>query len=111
MNPAAIATFERLLAGGRDDALLRFSLGSEYLKVDTPSVAATHLEQAVAHDPGFSAAWKLYGRALTECGRFDEALAAYERGIAVAESKGDQQAAREMTVFAKRISKRQGQPT
>ena len=111
VNPAAIANFERLLAAGRDDALLRFSLGSEYLKADAPSVAATHLEHAVAHDPGFSAAWKLYGRALSECGRFDEALAAYERGIAVAESKGDKQAAREMTVFAKRIIKRQGQPT
>ena len=111
MNPAAIANFERLLAAGRDDALLRFSLGSEYLKIDAPAVAAKHLEQAVAHDPGFSAAWKLYGRALTECGRLDEALAAYERGIAVAERKGDKQAAKEMAVFARRISKQHGQTT
>ena len=111
VNPAAIANFERLLAAGRDDALLRFSLGSEYLKVDAPSVAAKHFEQAVALDPGFSAAWKLYARALTECGRFDEALAAYERGIAVAELKGDKQAAKEMAVFAKRIIKRHAQPT
>jgi predicted Zn-dependent protease len=111
VNPASIANFERLLAAGRDDALLRFGLGSEYLKVDAPSVAATHFAHAVAHDPGFSAAWKLYGRALTECGRFDEALAAYERGIAVAELKGDKQAAKEMAVFAKRIIKRHGQTT
>ena len=33
------------------------------------------------------------------------ALAAYERGITVAETKGDIQAAKEMTVFAKRIRK------
>ena len=111
VTSAAIANFERLLAAGRDDALLRFSLGSEYLKAAAPSVAATHLGEAVARDPDFSAAWKLYGRALTECGRHDEALAAYARGIAVAERKGDKQAAKEMAVFARRITKEHGQPT
>jgi len=111
VNSAAIANFERLLAAGRDDALLRFSLGNEYLKIDAPSVAADHLERAVVLDPAFSAAWKLYGRALTECGRFDDALAAYTRGIAVAERKGDKQAAKEMAVFAKRITRQHGQPT
>ncbi len=111
VNPDAIANFERLLAAGRDGALLRFSLGSEYLKIDAPSVAATHLEQAVALDPGFSAAWKLYGRALAACGRFEQALAAYASGIAAAERKGDKQAAREMAVFAKRIVRQHGQPT
>jgi predicted Zn-dependent protease len=105
VNSDAIANFERLLAAGRDGALLRFSLGSEYLKIGDSPAAAKHLEQAVALDPGFSAAWKLLGRALTECGRFDQALAAYERGISVAEQKGDRQAAKEMAVFAKRLRK------
>ncbi len=109
MSAAAIANFERLLAAGRDGALLRFSLGAEYLKIGDSATAAGHLEQAVALDPMFSAAWKLLGRALAECGRFDEALAAYERGIDVAEQKGDKQAAKEMTVFAKRIIKQRGQ--
>jgi predicted Zn-dependent protease len=101
----AIAKFERLLATGRDNALLRFSLGSEYLKCGDAASAAGHLERAVALNPGYSAAWKLYGRALTECGRRDEALAAYNNGIAVAEQNGDQQAAREMRVFAARLTK------
>ena len=105
MNSDAIANFERLLAAGRNGALLRFSLGSEYLKIGDAPAAAQHLEQAVALDPGFSAAWKLLGRALTECGRFEQALAAYERGISVAGQKGDQQAAKEMSVFAKRLRK------
>ena len=109
MNPAALTNFERLLAGGRDDALLRFSLGNEYLKIAVPAVAAKHLEQAVAQDAGFSAAWKLLGRALTECGRIDDALTAYANGIEAAERKGDKQAAKEMTVFVKRIAKQQGQ--
>ena len=110
MTPAAIASFERLLAAGKDGALLRFSLGSEYLKIADAPTAAAHLERAVEFDPQFSAAWKLLGRALDECGRVDEALGVYERGIAVAESKGDKQAAREMAVFAARIRKKRAAP-
>ena len=108
VNSDAIANFKRLLEAGRDSALLRFSLGSEYLKIGEPSVAVQHLEHAVALDPKFSAAWKLLGRALTECGRCEQALAVYERGIGVATAKGDKQAAKEMTVFAKRLSKQRG---
>ena len=105
MTPDAIVNFERMLAAGKDGALLRFSLGSEYLKIADAPNATRHLEQAVALDPDFSAAWKLLGRALTECGRYDEALAVYDRGIEVAERKGDKQAAKEMAVFARRVRK------
>jgi len=99
-----------LLAAGKDGALLRFGLGTEYLKIADPHKAASHLERAVALDPDFSAAWKHFGRALAECGRADEALDVYERGIAVAERKGDKQAAKEMAVFAARIRKQRGSP-
>ena len=58
-------------------------------------------------DPNYSAAWKLLGKALAESGAAAEALEAYERGIAVAEARGDKQAAKEMTVFARRMRKRQ----
>ncbi len=109
MNSDAIAKFERLLDAGRNGVLLRFSLGSEYLKIGDSPTAVKHLEQAVALDPKFSAAWKLLGRALTECGRMEQALAAYERGISVADANGDKQAAKEMAVFAKRIVKQRGQ--
>jgi Tfp pilus assembly protein PilF len=105
MNSDSIAKFERVLTSGRDSALLRFSLGNEYLKTGDARTAANHFEQAIALDPDYSAAWKLYGRALTECERFDDAQRAYENGIKVAERKGDKQAAKEMAVFAKRLSK------
>ena len=95
----------KMLADGRDNALLRFSLGNEYSKLGQFEQAAAHLQQAVVHDPNYSAAWKLLGKALNEAGRLQEALAAYQSGIAVAEKKGDKQAAKEMTVFAKRIEK------
>lgn len=100
-----IDKLEKMLADGRDNALLRFSLGNEYSKLGQFDQAAAHLQQAVVHDPNYSAAWKLLGKALNEAGRLPEALAAYQSGIAVAEKKGDKQAAKEMTVFAKRIEK------
>ena len=100
-----IDKLEKMLADGRDNALLRFSLGNEYSKLGQFEQAAMHLQQAVVHDPNYSAAWKLLGKALNEAGQLPEALTAYQSGIAVAEKKGDKQAAKEMTVFAKRIEK------
>ena len=100
-----IDKLEKMLADGRDSALLRFSLGNEYSKLGQFDQAAAHLQQAVVHDPNYSAAWKLLGKALNEAGRLPEALTAYQSGIAVAEKKGDKQAAKEMAVFAKRIEK------
>lgn len=103
MTTAIIANLEKLLGGPRDGALLRYSLGNEYLKAGNCAVAASHLRAALERDAGYSAAWKLLGKALVESGRSTEALAAYEQGIVVAEAKGDIQAAKEMTVFARRL--------
>jgi predicted Zn-dependent protease len=102
---SALDNFERMLASGKDGALLRFSLGNEHLKAGHPAEAATHLRRAVELDPGYTASWKLLGRALADDGRHEEALAAYREGIAVAERRGDKQAGKEMSVFARRIEK------
>jgi len=104
VNPA-LANLEKLLGGPRDNALLRFSLGNEYLKAGDPARAATHLRAALERDPDYSAAWKLLGRALAESGDPEAALAAYCDGIRVAAEKGDKQAAKEMAVFARRLEK------
>lgn len=98
-----IAKLRGLLAGGKDGALLRYSLGSEYLKVGDFDEAASHLQKAVAFDPRYSAAWKLLGKALASAGHKSEATAAYENGIRVAEERGDIQAAKEMRVFLRRL--------
>jgi predicted Zn-dependent protease len=103
---STLERFEQMLAAGKDSALLRFSLGNEYLKADNPCNAITHLREAVRQDPGHSASWKLLGRALAETGELEDALSAFRRGIEIAEAKGDIQAAKEMKVFAKRAEKR-----
>jgi len=106
MDPAE--RFEALLASGKDDALLRFGLGMHYLKGGDASRAALHLRAAVGHDPAYSAAWKLLGKALESSGDKDGAADAYRRGIDAATARGDKQAAKEMTVFLKRIGKAAG---
>lgn len=94
-----------MLGGPRDGALLRFSLGNEYLKAGDPVAAGKCFQAAVDRDSQYSAAWKALGKALAEAGDKAGALAAYEQGISVAETRGDIQAAKEMRVFAKRLSK------
>ncbi|MBI2306966.1 MAG: tetratricopeptide repeat protein [Rhodocyclales bacterium] len=105
MSAAIIANLEKLLGGPRDNALLRYSLGNELLKAGDAAAAVQRFREAVDRDPHFSAAWKLLGKALSDAGDAAGALAAYEAGIAVADARGDVQAAKEMTVFARRIRK------
>jgi len=100
-----IDNFEKMLAGGQDNTLLRYSLGTEYLKAGDARAAVLHLRRAVQHDHDYSAAWKMLGKALTEAGDGAAAREAYATGIEVAERKGDKQAAKEMRVFLKRLQK------
>ena len=104
-----IDRFEALLASGKDNALLRFTLGAEYLKGGQPERAVEHLRAAVARDEGYSAAWKLLGKALESVGDRAGAAGAWRTGITQAEAKGDKQAAREMGVFLRRLEK-SGEP-
>jgi Tfp pilus assembly protein PilF len=102
-----IERFEALLAAGKDSALLRFGLGTEYLRSGAEEKAAMHLRAALDLDPGYSAAWKLLGKAL-ESTDAAAAAQAYRQGVAAAEGNGDKQAAREMQVFLKRLERAGG---
>jgi Tfp pilus assembly protein PilF len=99
-----VENLEAMLATGRDDALLRFSLGNAYLK-EQPERAVEHLARAVELDPEYSAAWKIYAKALAAAERENEAREAFARGIAAANRNGDIQAAKEMGVFLRRLEK------
>jgi len=103
---ALIPGLEKLLGTPRDGALLRFSLGMEHAKAGESPKAIEYFRAAVARDPGYSAAWRALGKALEAAGEDAAALAAYKDGIGAAEKKGDKQAGKEMTVFARRIEKK-----
>jgi tetratricopeptide (TPR) repeat protein len=101
-----IAELEKLIGTPRDGALLRYSLGLEYAKAGAHERAIEQLREALKRDPLYSAAWKALGKTLAEASRPEEALEAYTRGIEAAKKKGDRQAEKEMTVFARRLAKR-----
>lgn len=93
-------SFLKILAAGKDSTMLRFSLGSVYLKGGTTLAAGGRARprisgclQAARPNPGS-------GRAAGGCAC---RLSQRDRR---AEPNGDQ-AAKEMTVFARRIEKRQ----
>lgn len=100
-----IDNFENMLNSGKDNALLRFSLGNEYLKLENSPLAIKHLRAAVEQDAGYSAAWKLLGKALANAGDAEGAKSAFASGISAATAKGDKQAVKEMTVFKKRLDR------
>jgi Tfp pilus assembly protein PilF len=108
MPAAQIRNLEKLLGSPRDGALLRYSLGTEYLKAGQTERALAQLREALARDPRYSAAWKALGTALVAAGREAEALETWRQGITAAHDKGDRQAEKEMTVFARRLEKRLG---
>lgn len=96
-----------LLGGPRENALLHFSLGNEYFKLADWDNATTHFRQAVSMDADYSAAWKMLGKSLLSGNQSQQAVEVFEKGIAVAEKRGDVQAGREMRVFLKRAGKQQ----
>lgn len=103
-----ISAIEKMLARGKDDALLRFVLGNAYLQDGRPDEAVAHLQAALVHKPDYSAAWKLLGKAYADMAQHELALRAYRDGISAADKTGDRQAAKEMAVFARRARKALG---
>ncbi len=103
---ATLDTLQKLLGTPRDGALLRYSLGLEYVKAGDPARAAAHFREALERDSLYSAAWKALGKALEQAGETEQALAAFRSGVEAAKRKGDRQAEKEMTVFARRLEKK-----
>ncbi len=101
---------ERLLAGGQESPVLRFSLGSAYLPTDAAR-AVTHFTRAIELKPDYSAAWKMLGAAQTAAGNLSLAIEAYARGIEIAQKNGDVQAAKEMGVFLRRAARTAALPS
>lgn len=98
-----IAALRALRDGPRDGALLRFALARALLDAGDAAAAAPEFERAIGFDPTYSAAWQGLGEALAAAGRVADAIAAYERGIAAAETRGDVQAAKVMRVRQRRL--------
>jgi len=104
-NSMNIETLKTMLENGQDSLILRFGLAQALLKSKAFDEAIEHLVKALEFDAEYSAAFKLLGKAYAQTGQNTLAIETYEKGIEIAERKGDIQAAKEMKVFLKRLSK------
>jgi uncharacterized protein HemY len=95
---------EKMLAAGRDSAMLRFGLGSAYFNQRLFAEAIPHLQACVAQDPNYAAAYKLLGKALLKNKHPERARAVFEQGLPIALAQGDKQAEREMSAFLNKLS-------
>jgi Tfp pilus assembly protein PilF len=100
-----INSFEAMLAKGQDGTLIRFGLAQAYMKEKQFDKAVEHFLKTLEHDPAYSAAFKLLGKTYVELNEEDKAIEIFSKGIDIAQSKGDIQAAKEMRVFLKRLQK------
>ena len=99
-----INSLNSMLEKGQDSLILRFGLGQALLKQKDFPAAIEHLLKALEFDNEYSAAFKLLGKAYSLSDQSQLAINTYEKGIQIAESKGDIQAAKEMKVFLKRLT-------
>lgn len=102
---ADVRTLEKMLADGRDSALLRFGLGKLYIDHTDFLQAVRHLEACLAIDGSYSAAWKLLGKARFGLNDLTGAGEAWRSGIETARRNGDKQTEKEMSVFLRRLEK------
>lgn len=100
-----IEQLENLVKENPDNALINYTLGIEYIHIGENRKAITVLKEAIKLEPDYSAAYRELGKAMTKANLDKKAIDVFNKGIAVAEEKGDIQTANEMHVFLKRISK------
>ncbi|MGA7298175.1 MAG: tetratricopeptide repeat protein [Rhodanobacteraceae bacterium] len=105
MNSKLIDNLRSQLGGPRDGAMLRFALANALLESGDPGAAAESARAALEFDPGYTAAWKTLGKALTATDEGEAAIDAYRQGIAAADQHGDVQAGKEMKVFQRRLER------
>ena len=99
-----IKELENMIAQNPNNPLMHYTLGIEYLRAEKPAKATDVLQKAIDLQPDYSAAYRELGKALIKLKSNNKAIDIFNKGIAVAEGKGDIQTAKEMRVFLKRIS-------
>jgi len=74
-----IEALQNMLNQGQDNLLLRYGLAQALLKDGQPDQAIEHLLKALEFEPQHSAAYKLLGKAYSECQQTGQAISTYEK--------------------------------
>lgn len=94
---------EALLADDPRDTFLRYSLALELQKEGQQEQSLSRLNELIEDDPPYVPAFLMAGQQLVQLGQHAQAREVFARGIAEAQSQGDQHAAEEMAGFAAQI--------
>ncbi len=89
MNDTSI--FEKMLSLDNDNALVRFTIGSAFLKRKQFDEAILHLQVAIDHSPKYIAAWKALGESFLGQDKLQLAVDTLQKGIDAAKLNSDQQ--------------------
>jgi predicted Zn-dependent protease len=109
MDTARLTQFRDLVALDPRDTVVRFGLGELYFQAREFAQAAEQFAEILRLDPRYSAAYRYLGQSHAALGRRQEAEATFQKGIAVAEARGDLQTAKEMRVFRRRLHQGHGE--
>lgn len=81
--------FRQVLEIDADDLLANYGLGSVYVDLKDYAAAVPYLEKALVIKPAHTVAYLALGEAFVELGKIPDAIATYEKGIAIAAQRGD----------------------
>lgn len=106
MDTERLAQFQELVTREPHDTVVRFGLGELYFQAQEFAQAAEQFAEIIRLDPHYSAAYRYLGQSYAALGQRAEAEATFQRGIAIAEARGDLQTVKEMRVFLRRLHTR-----
>ena len=89
MSSTRIAQLQQFLAATPADPFLHHALALEFVKADNEGAAERHFRENLDRAPEYVATYYHLGKLLERTARTDDAMAMYERGMAVAKSSGD----------------------
>ncbi|MEK6410934.1 MAG: tetratricopeptide repeat protein [Acidobacteriota bacterium] len=87
---------EEFVAQDPDESFSRYALALELEKEGIDQEAVPQLQQVIARDPSYVAAYYQLGRLLVKTGLLDEARDVYERGLVAATAANDPRARSEL---------------
>ncbi|MEK6324345.1 MAG: tetratricopeptide repeat protein [Acidobacteriota bacterium] len=87
---------EEFVVQDPDDSFSRYAFALELEKEGSEQKAVPQLQEVIARDPSYVAAYYHLGRLLAKTGILDEARDVYRRGLVAATSANDQRARSEI---------------
>jgi tetratricopeptide (TPR) repeat protein len=89
MSASRIEQLQQFLAASPDDSFLHHALALEFVKAGDESLAEKHFRHNLDSAPQYVATYYHLGKLLERSNRGDDAIAMYERGMAIAKAAGD----------------------